>query len=130
MTGDPSTRELTAAWSHEFPFATPTVTLFYDVKEVDSGFLLLGLERELALGSKAALTLAGAAGIAGDSFAVYYGGKKGGFYHYDLSAALSYKLGEKGSISGTLGYADGFDRAILPQQDATLYGGVNLSYSF
>ena len=38
-TGDPSTREGYAAWSHEFSFVTPTVTLYYDVAEIDSGFL-------------------------------------------------------------------------------------------
>jgi len=130
MVGEPSTRELTAAWSHDFSLATPTVTFYYDVKEVDSGFLLLALERELALGAKAALALKAEAGFAGDSFATYYGGEKGGFYQYNLSAALSYKLGEEGSLSGTVGYTDGFDRSIMPQQDARFYGGLSVSYSF
>ncbi len=39
-TGDPSTREFFAGWSHEFSLATPSVTLYYDVAEIDSGFLL------------------------------------------------------------------------------------------
>jgi hypothetical protein len=128
--GEPSTRELTAAWSHEFAVATPTVTFYYDVEQIDSGFLLLALERELALSAKAALTLKGEAGYAGDSFATYYAGEKGGFYHYNLSSKLSYKLGEKGSIWGTVGYADGFDRTILPKQDARFYGGISASYNF
>ena len=38
--------------------------------------------------------------------------------------------GEKGSISGTLGYTDGFDEDILPEQDVQFYGGVSLSYTF
>jgi hypothetical protein len=128
--GEPSTRELTAAWSHELPLATPTVTFYYDVQQIDSGFLELGLEREFALGTKAGATLKGVVGFAGDGFATYYGGEKGGFYQYDLSGALSYKLGEKGSIQGTFGFVDAFDHAILPKQDADFYGGVSLSYSF
>jgi len=114
--GEPSTRELTAAWSHDFSLMTPTVSFFYDVKEVDSGFLMLGLERELPLGKQASATLKAEAGYAADGFAQYYAGEKGGFYHYNLS--------------GTLGYTDGFDRKVLPQQDATLYGGLSLSYTF
>jgi hypothetical protein len=128
--GEPSTRELTAAWSHDFSFATPTVTFYYDVKQIDSGFLMLGLERELALGKKAAVTLKGEAGYAGEGFALYYGGEKGGFYHYNLSAKLSYKLGEKGSLSGSFGYTNGFDHTIRPTQDASFYGGVSAAYSF
>jgi hypothetical protein len=129
-TGDPSTREFFAGWSHELPFATPSVTFYYDVGEADSGFLLVGLERELALGEKAAVVLAGEVGYAGEGFAVYYGGEKGGFYEYSLSGGLSFKLGEKGSIVGTLGYTDSLDTAVLPEQAVHLYGGVSLSYSF
>ena len=128
--GEPSTRELTAAWSHDFSLVTPTVSFFYDVKEVDSGFLMLGLERELALGKQASATLKAEAGYAADGFAQYYAGEEGGFYHYNLSGKLALKLGEKGSLSGTVGYTDGFDHKVLPQQDATFYGGLSLSYSF
>lgn len=129
-TGDPSTREFYAAWSHEYSFVTPTATVYYDFGDIDSGFLLVGLERELALGPKAAALLKGEVGFAGDGFAAYFGGEKGGFYQYNLSAGLSYKLGEKGSIQGTFGFVDAFDHAILPKQDADFYGGVSLSYSF
>ena len=129
-TGDPSTREFFAGWSHEFSFATPSVTFYYDITEVDSGFLLLGLERELALGEKAAVVLKGEVGYAGERFATYFGGEKGGFYQYNLSSDLSFKLGEKGSIVGTVGYTDGFDHEILPEQAVQFYGGVSLSYSF
>jgi hypothetical protein len=128
--GEPSTRELTAAWGHDFSFATPTVSFFYDVEQIDSGFLMLGLSRELALGQQAALELKAEAGYAGEGFAQYYGGEKAGFYQYNLVGKLSYKLGENGSLSGTVGYTDGFDRAILPKQDARFYGGINASYSF
>jgi hypothetical protein len=129
-TGDPSTREFFAGWSHEFSLATPSVTLYYDVAEIDSGFLLVGLERELALGEKAAVVLKGEVGYAGEGFATYFGGEKGGFYQYNLSGGLSFKLGEKGSIVGTVGYTDSLDRAVLPEQDVDFYGGVSLSYSF
>ena len=91
---------------------------------------MLGLERELALGEKAAVVLKGVVGYAGDGFATYYGGEKGGFYQYNLSGGLSYKLGEKGSIGGPSGYMDAFDHAVLPEQDVQFYGGVSLSYSF
>lgn len=128
--GEPSTRELTAGWSHEYSLATPTVTLYYDVEQIDSGFLLLALEREVALGKRAAFTLTGEAGVAGNGFATYYGGERGGFYQYNLSAALSYKLGEKGSIWGTTGYTNAFDHAILPEQDARFYVGLSASYAF
>jgi hypothetical protein len=129
-TGDPSSREFFAGWSHEFSLATPSVTLYYDVAEIDSGFLLVGLERELALGEKAAVVLKGEVGYAGEEFATYFGGEKGGFYQYNLSGGLSFKLGEKGSIVGTVGYTDSLDHAVLPEQDVDFYGGVSLSYSF
>jgi hypothetical protein len=128
--GEPSTREFTAAWSRELSFATPSVTFYYDVGEVDSGFVLLELERELPLAKRVSATLKGAAGIAGGDFARYYGGEKGGFYQYDLSGRLSYRLGERGSVSGMLGWTDGFDRSVLPKQEARFYGGVTLSYTF
>ena len=128
--GEPSTREAYAAWSHEFSLVTPTVTFYYDVEEIDSGFLELGLEREFALGAKAAATLKGVVGYAGDDFATYYGGEKGGFYQYDLSGGLSYKLGEKGSIAGRSGSWTPSTTRSSPSRTCGFYGGVSLSYSF
>lgn len=128
--GEPSTRELTLGWSKEYSLLTPTVTFAYDFGQLDSGFLLLGAERELPLGERAALTLSGEVGYAGEGFALYYGGEKGGFYHYGLTAAVSLKLGEKGAVSGKLGYTGSFDETILRDQEVSFWGGVSLSYSF
>jgi hypothetical protein len=128
--GEPSTHEVSAGWGGEFSVVNPTVTAYYDFGQVDSGFLLVGLAREFALSKKASLGFKAEAGWAGKGFAVYYGGTKGGPYHYNVSGKLSCKVGEKGILAGTVGYTSGFDRDILPKQDVELYGGVNLSYGF
>lgn len=128
--GEPSTRELTAAWSREYAALTPTVSLSYDVEQIDSGFLLLSLQRDAELSERLSLALKAEVGYAGDGFATYYGGERGGLYHFALTARLTRRLGDEGSVSGAIGYADGFSREVLPRPEARLYGGVSLSRSF
>lgn len=119
-------RELFAGWS-----GTKVVTLsanaFYDLDEGEDYFGTLGVGKAFTLSPKASLSLDAQAGFAGEDFAKTYGGSEGGLYHYNLAAKLSYKATDKLTLGASLGYTGAFDEAKLPEQDASVYGGVSLS---
>jgi hypothetical protein len=123
---EPSTRELMASWSRAMS-VTPTVTLYYDVEQIKDFFLLVSLARSTEISKKTSATVTAEAGYAGKKFAQYYGGTKGGLYHYSLSGRVSYKVNEKLRVTGVVAYTDGLDRDVLPRQDARLYCGLNLA---
>jgi hypothetical protein len=123
---EPSTRELTASWSRTM-VVTPTVSVYYDVEQIKDFFLTLSLARRLELSKKVAATLAAEGGCTGKKFARYYGGTKGGLYHFNLTGRVSYQVRDKLSLSGLVGYTDAFDRTILPKQDARFYYGLSLA---
>ena len=122
---EPSTREIMVSWSRAMPI-TPTVCLYYDVEQIKDVFLLASLARRLELSKKAAATLTAEGGYTGKKFARYYSGAKGGLYHFNLTGRVSYQVREKLSLSGLVGYTDGFDRAVLPKQDARFYYGLSV----
>jgi hypothetical protein len=123
---EPSTRELMISWSRTMA-VTPTVSFYYDVEQIDAPFLVLSLARRVDLSKKAAATFTAEAGYTGEKFAQYYEGSKGGLYHFNLTGRVSYQVRDKLSLSGFLGYADGFDRTVLPKQDARLYLGLGIT---
>jgi hypothetical protein len=120
---EPSTRELMAGWSHDFA-VTPTVCLYYDIEAIKSPFLLVSLARQQKLNDKASVTFQAEAGLAGTKFAEYYGGTKGGLYHYAVSARGSYQATEKVGLSALVGYSGGFDKDVLPDE-IDLGGGAS-----
>jgi hypothetical protein len=123
---EPSTRELMASWSRAMA-VTPTISLYYDVEQIDDAFLLLSLARRLALSKTTGAVLTVEGGYAGKRFAQYYQGAKGGPYYFNVMGRLSYQVNDKLGVSALVGYADGFDRAVLPKQDARFYFGVSLA---
>jgi hypothetical protein len=123
------TREVFGAWSGSY-VVDPSVSVYYDVGSVDSYYASLGLGKSFALNEKTQLGLNALAGLAGKKFAEAYGGTDGGLYNYNLSGKLSYQATEKASIGVTAGYAGNFDEKVLPDQDATFYGGASASFSF
>ena len=125
----PGTREIALSWTQEMPF-TPTVTLYYDMKEVGGGFLQLSLARAFDLSEKASLSLQADVGVASDAFARYYGGAKGGFYQYQALARLSCQATDRVSIYASAAYTNGFGHDILPQQPTDFYGGVGIAITF
>ncbi len=125
---EPSTREVMVGWSRDFA-VTPTLCLYYDVEAIQSPFLFASLAREQKLNDKTSVTLTAEAGLAGKAFAEYYGGAKGGLYHYALAARGSYQATGRLGLSVLLGYSGGFDKEILPKK-VGLYGpyaGVSLN---
>lgn len=126
---EPSTRELFASWSHPMT-VRPAAAFYYDFGSIDSGFLLVSLARDQTLTKKAAVEIQAEAGYAGESFARYYGGAKGGFYHYGVSGRLVIKLGEKGQLAGTVGFASSLDEEVLPRQDTRFFFGLGAAVAF
>jgi hypothetical protein len=138
---EPSTREVMLGWSRELA-VTPALSLYYDVEQIDDYFLVASVSRGFKLAQSVQASLALETGLAGKKYAQYYGGTKGGFYHYAMAGRLTYQATETLGLSATLGYARGFDEKILPRKlvDAAapeappvqigLYGpyaGVNVS---
>jgi len=124
--GVPGTRELFAGWSGSF-IVDPSVTVYYDVDEVKDYYVLLGVGKDFTLNEKASVSLGGAVGLAGEDFAVAYGGESGGLYNFNVSGKLSYKASEKVTLTGIVGYSGSLDETHLPEQAADFYGGVGIS---
>jgi hypothetical protein len=128
---EPSTRELMVSWSREMA-VTPTIGVYYDVEQIDDFFLLASLSRGVKMTEKANLSLTAELGWAGEKFAKYYGGTKGGPYHYNLFAKATYAATAKLGVSATAGYTAGCSADTLPKDVPGLHGpyaGVGLSFT-
>jgi hypothetical protein len=128
---EPSTREVMLSWSREMA-VTPSVSVYYDVEQIDDFFLLASLSRGVRMSGKANLSLTAELGLAGEKFAKYYGGTKGGLYHYNLFAKATYAATPKLGVSATAGYTAGCSADTLPKDAPGLYGpyaGVGLSFT-
>lgn len=123
------TREVALSWSKEMAF-TPTVTLYYDLKEIEGGFLQISVARSFDLSEKASLSLQVDMGVASDAFARYYGGERGGCYQVQALARLSYQATDRVGIYASAAYTNGFNHEILPQQPTDFYGGVGIAMTF
>jgi len=126
---EPSTREVMVSWSRELA-VTPTLSAYYDVEQIDDYFLLASLSRGLKMTAQANLNLTAELGLAGRKFAQYYGGSKGGLYHYNLVAKGSYAATPRLGLSATLGYTAGCSAQTLPRDVPGFHGvyaGVGLS---
>jgi hypothetical protein len=128
--GFPATQELFVSWSKEM-VVTPTVSLYYDVGEVDDLYGSVGLGWSRALNEKVSLDLSAQAGFAGDKFAAYYsGGTKSGFHDYLVGASLSYQANETVGLSAQISYVGSLDEEVLTEQDLGFFGGVGLAFTF
>ncbi len=123
------TRELFAGWTGTRSL-TLTANAYYDVDEGEDYFATVALGKSLTLSPRASVNLDAQVGLAGPDFSRVYGGTKGGLYHYAFTSKLSYKAGEKATLTATLGYTAGFDRQVLSEQDTSFFGGLGVSLGF
>jgi len=124
-----STQELYVSWSGDY-VVSPSVAFYYDFGAVDSYYASLDLTYSIAAGEKTGVDLNGLIGIAGDGFATFNGGEKGGFYNYNVSAGVSHQVNDAFGLSGSAGYSGSLDKAVLPEQSLGFYvmGGVSLAF--
>ena len=113
---------------------------YWDVDEVNSYYTDLGLTYEMSLMDKLSMAVGAKIGYAGKDFAEYYNsGTDSGFHDYNISAALTYDLGEGLNVGAKLAYTGSMDSDVLPDadivngmygQDVEFYGGLTVSYAF
>jgi hypothetical protein len=126
--GFDATRELTLAWRVSGPI-DGSAAVHYDAGEIDDYFLEAALGRGFAVSDKSRLALRALAGYAGRSFAIRYGGGRGGYYQFDLSMRIDYQPTEHLSLTATVAYAGTFHQA-LPKQLVGFYGGVGATVRY
>ncbi len=124
-----STTEVYLSWSKEMTL-TPTVAFYYDFRAVDSFYATVDVAYSYAASDKTSLALGALVGIAGEDFALAYGGEKGGFYNYNLSAGVSHQVNDVFGLSASVGYSGSLDKEVLPEQPLGLYvmGGVGFAF--
>jgi len=125
----PGTGEVSLSWSKEGILA-PTLTLFYDMEEVDGAFFLATLSHTFPLGDKASLELTGELGAASDAFARYYSGTKGGLHEYGATVRFNLQATDRLRLTATAGYAGSLDRDVLPTQATKFYAGWAIAFGF
>jgi len=129
--GSLGTRELFVGWSKDLTIS-PSVTVYYDVDEVEDFYATIAVGHSIALSEKASLDLGALAGIAGEDFAaIYSGGTEGGFYNFDVNAGISIAASETVGIAGVVGFGDTLNEDALPDElTQGFYGGASISVSF
>ena len=124
-----STQEVFVTWSKEMTL-TPTVAFYYDFRAVDSYYATFEVGHSIAAGDKTSVDLAALIGLAGEDFALAYGGEKGGFYNYNLSGGVSHQVNDTFGVSATVGYSGSLDEEVLPEQPLGFYVSGGVSFAF
>jgi hypothetical protein len=124
-----STQELYVSWSTDL-IVTPSVKLYYDFGAVDSVYFSIDGTYTAYSNDKTSVDLTALIALAGEGFAQAYGGEKGGFYNYNLSAGVSHQVNEVLGISGSLGYSGSLDEKVLPEQPLGFWVMGGLSFAF
>jgi hypothetical protein len=124
-----STQELYVSWSKELTL-TPTVAFYYDFRAVDSFYATVDVAYSYAVGEKTSLDLGALVAVAGEDFAKAYGGQKGGFYNYNLSAGVSHTIHDTVGLGVTVGYSGSLDKEVLPEQPLGFFvlGGISFAF--
>ena len=78
----------------------------------------------LAVSDGVNVTLRAGAGYAGKDMS---GGDDGGLHDYTLTAEGAAEITKTLSVGVLVGYTDGFDEDVLPEQDVDIFGAVKLS---
>lgn len=108
-----------------------SLTIFYDIDEVDDFYVKLAIGKELALGEKIGAKLAACIGYMGEDMAAHYaGGTDGGLADYQVSVTASYRASEALIMSLMLAYVDSLDEDVIPEQDVDLYGKASVGFAF
>lgn len=131
---DSSTTEVFAGLGYDLGagFALST-KVYYDCDQVDDFYVTAGVDYSYSINDKTTFGASGSISYAGEDFAASYaGGTDGGFFNYLLSSSVKYMVTDALGVAATINYTDSMDDDVLPDEavDTTLFGGVNLSYSF
>ncbi len=130
----PSTGEIFAGLGYDLGAGFVVSTkLYYDFDQVDDFYLTAGLAYAYTLNDKTTLGLSGVISYAGEDFASAYGnGTDSGFFNYVLTASVKYMVTDKFGIGANINYTDSMDNDVLADSkvDTTLFGGINLTYTF
>jgi hypothetical protein len=120
---------------------SPSVTLYWDIDEGSGGFLQVGIGHTLEFGDERGLDLGTSVSYNLDNEVMGLDGAGeafSGLYHGEVSAAMSFPLGEVYSLdvmaTYTLSLSDDAETAIsamaLDGGDSAFYGGISFSFSF
>lgn len=130
---DEDTGEVYASIGFPTLMLSPSVTLYYDVVEVDGAYLSLAAEHSMPLGEHAEFTLAGAVGIMdAEQAEIYMNTDEAGIADASLTASVGMDLTDSlyMSVSGSYSVlVDDEYRENMTDDDNFTFG-VQFSYSF
>ncbi len=133
---DSDTREVFIAMGLDV-MLSPTLTLYYDVDEVNGFYGNFELGHEIALTEQLALGLSASIGMGGRDYNDYYFGKKSiALNDLNLSAGLAYAFTEDLSASAAIRYTTLLDGSIrdggseIYDNEDRIYGNISAAYSF
>ncbi len=133
---DSDTRELFVELGLDVILA-PTLTLYYDVDEVNGFYGSFELGQGIALTEQLELGLGASIGMGDRDYNNYYFGKKSiALNDLNLSAGLGYAFTDNLSLAGAIHYTTLLDGSIRAGGDETydekdrVYGSVSAAYSF
>jgi hypothetical protein len=131
---DAATTEVFAGLSYDLGggFAIST-KMFYDFDQVDDFYITAGLGYTYSINDKTTLGLSGLISYAGEDFTEYYaGGTDSGFFNYQLTASMKYMVTDAFGVGANINFTDSMDDDALPDEavDTTVFGGINISYTF
>jgi hypothetical protein len=131
---DSSTTEVFAGLSYDLGagFAIST-KMYYDFGAVDDFYVTAGLGYTYSINDKTTLGLSGLISYAGEDFTDYYaGGTDSGFFNYQLTASMKYMVTDAFGVGANINYTDSMDDDALPDEavDTTVFGGINLTFTF
>jgi len=115
---------------HGFNISTK---IYYDFDQVDDFYMTAGLGYSYSINDKTTLGLSGLISYAGEDFAeAYGGGTDSGFFNYMLTASIKYMVTDAFGVGANINYTDSMDEDALPDEtvDTTVFGGLNLTYTF
>jgi hypothetical protein len=124
-----STQELYVSWGGDY-VVSPSATFYYDFGEVDSFYLSIDGTYTAFSNDKTSVDLTALIALAGEDFAKAYGGEKGGFYNYNLSAGVSHQVNDTFGVSASVGYSGSLDKEVLPEQPQSFYAMGGVSFAF
>lgn len=107
--------------------------IYYDFDQVDDFYMTAGLGYSYSINDKTTLGLSGLISYAGEDMAEFYGaGTDSGFFNYQLTASLKYKVTDAFGIGANINVTDTMDDDVLSEDvvDTTVFGGVSLTYTF
>jgi hypothetical protein len=120
------TREASLGWSWRGSIE-PSVTVVYDVDQIDDGFVVVGLARSFTLSERTQLALEGESGYAGKRYAAIQGAARGGFQHYDLGVRVTFLSTDRLRLTARAAYAGTWQEA-LPKQPLGFHANIGVTF--